>query len=1631
MSYLSPGRIGRMSPRNFLPRALLCAFIFAGVVTDVSGHHDKADSLPLLTQVSDVRQLTPEEANLGYPVRIRGVVTYFGGSGWELFVQDSTGGIYLEAEKQALNLKVGQLVEVEGYSTSGGFAPDILQPRIRVIGEAPLPKARRVTFKELATGKEDSKWVEVEGIVRTAQDTEGRLVMAVVAGGRFKVHLPEFNSESRRWVGAKVLLQGVCGSVFNQKRQIIGTVLYVPAPEFVKTLDPAPPDLFALPVRPVHSLMQYNPRGEEIRQVRLQGVVTLRRGGDNLFISDGTDGVYVRTAQSDPLAAGDEVDVVGFASVGEYTPVLEDAIFRKVGTRPAPQPIPITATQGRSGNFDAELVQVEGRLVGIEPHDGETVLILESGNDEIFYVHLPGNESGRGFPRLRPGSRLRLTGICSVEVDENRLPRAFRLLLRSPQDIFVLEAPPWLNRQHLLLLAGFLGGGILLVLVWVRLLHLKVNSQTETIRMWLQREMGLKRRYHELFENANDMVFTLDLNGRFTSLNRAGERLSGYSKDEALTMTVAQVVGPEYVSVVQRVLARAAGGESVRAVELEHIDHDGRHVWLEVSVRPIREGEKIVGLQAIARDFTERKRTDEALRKSNEMLQAIFSASPVPIMMIDGEGKVLLWNAAAERTFGWAEAKVVGRPNPMVPPDKAEEFRNLRDHVLTGQGFIGTEVRRQRKDGTLLDISLSTAPIRDAQGNVRAVVALLEDITERKRAQRLQATAYRIAELANSTNRFEDFCRSTHELVSALMPAQNFYIALYDSTASRLSFSYYVDERDKAPAPRTLRKGFTEYILRTGNALHAHPDAFDELVRAGEIEAKGTSPRDRIGVPLKVGGKTVGALVVQTYSEVVRYNEDDENALVFISEHVAMASLRLRMMEQQRLLQNAAHAMGASEDFASALSALLQTVCKTAGWDFGQIWLPQTNGAALEASPVWCGDIPEKDQLRRASEGLSFLPGQALPGRAWSSRERVWVDVGQIEGDDPRRPIADTVGVKSGIAIPVLADMEVAAVMEFYTTQTRPQDQGWVEIVTEVASQLGATLLRKRAEEALRKSEASLAEAQRMARLGNWESDLVTDRLQWSDEVYRIFGVNKGEVEGTNTGFFKFVHTDDREPVQKASAAAQAGTNSFDLEHRIVRPDGAVLFVHERAEVIRDKAGKPVRMIGTVQDITDRKQAEAELLKAKEAAEAATRAKSTFLATMSHEIRTPINGIIGMTDLALDTPLTAEQHDYMTTVKDSSLRLLHLINDILDFSKIEAGKLEMDQSELNLPRTLESVLRPLKARAQQKGLEFGLELASDVPMELIGDSVRLGQVVVNLVGNAIKFTERGSIRLRVARAGADNRHIRLQFSVSDTGIGIPGAKHQVIFDSFTQADDSTTRKYGGTGLGLAISRRLVEMMGGNIWVESATGKGSTFHFTACFGLPSSEGDERADDASARGTGSTPDEGSGCEEPKDIRPDGSRLWILIAEDEQVNELVAVRALEKQGHKVVVAANGVEALATLDHHPFDLILMDVQMPEMDGIEATKVIRAREKLSGAHIPVIAMTARALPEDKQLCLEAGMDGYLPKPLRVRELIATIETVVRMLPRHRAGNKANRNHQQLDPPTTDPDNLLPFVKLT
>ncbi len=795
-----------------------------------------------------------------------------------------------------------------------------------------------------------------------------------------------------------------------------------------------------------------------------------------------------------------------------------------------------------------------------------------------------------------------------------------------------------------------------------------------------------------------------------------------------------------------------------------------------------------------------------------------------------------------------------------------------------------------------------------------------------------------------------------------------------------------------------------------------------------------------------------------------------------------------------------------------AAPKILAAICETLGWEHGALWTIDREVDALRCARIWTSPLVQLPRVQRGQPRLDVCAWHRPSGPRLGQRRTGLDSRRRPRLELPARGIAAREGLHAAFGFPVLLRGEVFGVMEFFSREIRAPDADLLSMLTTVGNQIGMFIDRSRAQE---ERDRFFTLSLDMLLIAGYDGRVKRVNPAW----HRVLGYTEADL--VSRPYLDLVHPDDRDATLAEAAKLSAGKEVIYFENRYRHKDGTLRWLMWTAVPIPEQQV----VYAAARDITERKAADEtltdlvrELEVAKRRAEDAAETKSAFLANMSHEIRTPLNAILGMTTLALQTRLSAEQQEYLTTVKSSSEALLAVVNDILDFSKIEARRLDLDLAEFELRETVGDTAKAIAIRAAEKGLELACDVHPDVPEALLGDAGRLRQVLLNVLGNAVKFTTEGEVVLHVDVESADGPRIQLRFSVVDTGIGIPLEKQQQIFHAFTQADSSTTRRYGGTGLGLAIALRLVDLMGGRMWVESEVGRGSTFHFTAVFdrpkiaasashqpkaldGLrvlvvddnatnrrileemlaswhmkPRAVSDARSALAILRKAAPTDDRFhvvlSDCQMPgvdgfalarqikhdhglrstpvilltsvgrsgdpercrrlgvdayltkpvkhsdlldtlatlvgastrrekapqrarRSTRMPRRRLHILVAEDNAVNRKLVTTLLRKRGHTVKAVENGREAVAAIrptGARSFDVVVMDVQMPEMSGFEATQAIRARESPAARRLPIVALTAHAMQGDRARCLEAGMDGYLSKPIDVDELVATIE---------------------------------------
>jgi PAS domain S-box-containing protein len=575
----------------------------------------------ILTQVSDILQLRPEEAAQNLAVRLRGVITYADPAWRNGFLQDRGDAIYVDLDPTQKNVQSGQWVELTGRTSPGGFAPEVLSSAIEVLGVTNLPTPAHVDLEDLANGRFDSHWVEMEGLVRRVDELSDHVSLSLMTSkGRFKAILPGFENKPSptNLIDALVMAQGACTSELNVRRQLSGITLHVPSLEQIKILEPPPADPFAIGTTRIDAVATFDPDRFAGRRVKIQGVVTLRLPGQGFIVQDASGGMRVLTRQTNEVHLGDLVEAIGFPAIGDFFPYLEEAAFRTLGTGPMPAPKLVTAEQILlHGTNDAQIVTLEAQLLQSLPRTANPQMVLQDG-PIIFTAQLEPQARRREAPVLESGCRLRVTGICSIQGGQGHEPQAFRLLLRDPGDVELVESPPYWTARRSFMLAGGMMLAVSAALAWVALLRRQVRNQTQLIREKLENEAALEERYRALFENATDMLYTHDREGRITSINQTGERLLQRSRGEVLGRNILVFVAEEQRASARQWLERLLNGATMPNMEWDVLAASGERIKLEISARLMaREGHELE-IEGIARDITERKRLErEILEISN------------------------------------------------------------------------------------------------------------------------------------------------------------------------------------------------------------------------------------------------------------------------------------------------------------------------------------------------------------------------------------------------------------------------------------------------------------------------------------------------------------------------------------------------------------------------------------------------------------------------------------------------------------------------------------------------------------------------------------------------------------------------------------------------------------------------------------------------------------------------------------------------------------------------------------------------------------------------------------------------------------------------------------------------------
>jgi diguanylate cyclase (GGDEF)-like protein/PAS domain S-box-containing protein len=927
------------------------------------------------------------------------------------------------------------------------------------------------------------------------------------------------------------------------------------------------------------------------------------------------------------------------------------------------------------------------------------------------------------------------------------------------------------------------------------------------------------------------------------------------------------------------------------------------------------------------------------------------------VCVATADGHFTYLNPAWERVLGYSTAELMAAPIlHWVHPDDIPDLHAAFAQLAAGSACARFENRYRCRDGSYKWLEWNTVP-DPATGHLYGFAREISESKqheERLRAREQQlADAQMLAGVGSWGWNVETSELTCSEQALALLGvAPEHAGGSYDFIMQAVHPDDY--ELVDAALQNLLRDGTSyaiEYrVIRANGLIHTLSG------RGRSISAGGAQPRRLIGT-------------LQDITE------------------------RKRAEDESRLLANTAHALNTAEDLSSALAITLKQVCESEGWDYGEFWFPGPDSQELVCHVASYAKKPDRlREFRLHSQRRTCAPDVTLPGRVYSRNQAEWHADLSGANDDVfcRAALARSAQLRTCVGVPLRVEGKVAAVLVLLRHSPSVEDSHQLAVLSTVAAQLGILIHRRQTEDALRRSEERFQIAARATSDLIYDWNLVTNALWLSEAATRNFG-------HTNTTppigwWLDLIHPDDAERIHAALEQAISGTTTlWSGEYRFRRADGSYANVFDRGYISRDPGGQALRMIGSMLDISEREQNAAALREAKESAEAAARAKSQFLANMSHEIRTPLTAVLGFADLLLDAKLSdSDRLNYVMTIRRNGEHLLSVLNDILDLSKVEAGKMAVELIKCSPAQVLNDVAALMRVRAVEKGLAFEVTYDGMIPATLRTDPTRLRQIVLNLVSNAIKFTEQGSVVLTARCEALDEGRAELTVSVRDTGIGMDEAQRSRLFQPFSQADTSMTRRYGGSGLGLGISAPLAAALGGSIAVESEPGRGSTFTLRVpVWQVPGSALLQRPEEGLAR------DHHSSIPTLDIVPRAGGR--VLLAEDGRDNQVLIGTLLRKHGFEVQVVENGRLAVErTLDAlesgRPFHVVLMDMQMPELDGYGATSQLRAR----GYSGTIVALTAHALSGERERCLSAGCDDYLTKPIERASLIASVKTYVR-----------------------------------
>jgi PAS domain S-box-containing protein len=1160
--------------------------------------------------------------------------------------------------------------------------------------------------------------------------------------------------------------------------------------------------------------------------------------------------------------------------------------------------------------------------------------------------------------------------------------------------------------------------------------HLAIGLRQARLYEQLQ---DSEERYRRLVEESGDTLYTATLDGQFTYVNAQAEQLSGYSTVDLLSLRYLDLVDPAWRARTRSFYRRQIIRRIAETIlEFPIITKSGQTKWVEQAVTLQAEAGRPTGLQGIARDITRRKQAEIALQESEQRYSSVITSMAEGVFLQDAAGVIITANPQAGAILGAPSEKLIGHSvidmhqaaiHVDGTPYADDEYPANRA-LKTGKPQSDVVMGLHRPDGSLIWVSINAQPILgDRSGMPSGVVTSMIDITSRRHAEEALLRQNKYLEALNETALGLIAQLDVHQLLNdilaraaALLKCENGYLELINPERNvlenRVALGRYQDETGYSIP---YGKGLSGLVWKSGQTMkiedYQHwPSRLDGF----------NWVRGIIAAPLKSGDQVIGVMGIIADEDGRKFDEEERAILERFSHLVSLALQSAALYQTEREARTFAEsvsavttALGSKMALDEVLNNIFDNIGRVVPHDSVNMMLIE-DGHTRTVGQRGYSERGLHEDVMKMQLSLDSLPGLKemiethKPLRIADVRDREeWVATPASKW------------IRSYLSTPIIIDDEVIGFLNLDSATPGFFTDAHARRLEAFASQAGIAIQNARLYQRLSQEledrrvieqelESYAGEIMTLYRASERLYNPSTSLHEQAQHIARVI------VEELSVEYCGILMADSS--MNSLEMVGQAG--SFNATEFLLALDDPGLLTtayHQKTPVyapdvradsryveifpeVRSKFVIPLRSLGAVIGLIDLESTQLDALdermrrqlvdfadrvalalnnarlierleRARYYAEAANRTKSEFLANMSHEIRTPLNGVIGMIDIALESPqVTSELSGLLNGARASGVSLLDLINDLLDLSKIEAGRMEIEMIDFDLRTLVDQAIQTVHPRAANKGLKLATTIESGIPSILQGDPTRLRQVLLNLLGNAVKFTHAGSVELMVGIRKQTQSGVTLLFAVKDTGIGIPENQQHSIFEPFVQGDGSTTRQYGGTGLGLSISRRIVESMGGILDLKSTAGSGSTFSFEITF-------------AYGKKTSNTfRTEAEQLVQPAIIDLGGRR--ILLAEDNEINQRVMVRLLERRGSQVDIAEDGEQAVRMATEGDYHLAIMDIQMPKMDGLNATRAIRKFEGGSGRHLPIIALTAHAMAGDRERCLEAGMDDYLSKPV-------------------------------------------------